>query len=114
MKTSEIYTGVARLLADLNLVPSELGWWEKGGVGIIGKGTSQSFVSPRVNDSHVLIEGTTSVRHEDLLFKWPRHYCNSTCLPDPVQYSPWSSTSRPAIDSFMSTHLGSVVLWKKT
>ena len=27
-----------RVLADLNLAPSALRWWEKGGVGIIGKG----------------------------------------------------------------------------
>ena len=38
--------GAARLLADLNLAPSALKWWEKGGVGIIGKGTPRSFVSP--------------------------------------------------------------------
>ena len=36
----------ARLLADLNLAPSALRWWEKGWVCIIGKGTSQNFVSP--------------------------------------------------------------------
>ena len=31
--------GAAWLLADLNLAPSALRWWENGGVGIIGKGT---------------------------------------------------------------------------
>ena len=31
--------GAARLLADLNLAPNALRWWEKCGVGIIGKGT---------------------------------------------------------------------------
>ena len=43
-----------RILADLNLTPSILRWWEKGGVGIIGKGTSRSFVSPWVSDCHAL------------------------------------------------------------
>ena len=32
---------MTRLLADLNLAPSALRWWEKGGVGIIGKGTPE-------------------------------------------------------------------------
>ena len=41
-----ILQGAARLLAGLNLAPSTLRWWEKGGVGIIGKGTFRSFVSP--------------------------------------------------------------------
>ena len=79
--------GAPRLLADLNLAPSALRWWEKDGVDIIGKGTSQSFVSPWISECHALVEGGTSVRRGGLLFKWPLHYCNSTCLPDPVQYS---------------------------
>ena len=81
--------------------PSALRWWEKGVVGIIGKGTSRSFVSPWVSDCHALVEGGTSVRRGSLLFKWPFHYCNSTCLLDPVQYLHWSSISRPAVDSFI-------------
>ena len=60
--------GAARLLADLNLAPSALKWWEKGGVGITAKGTSQSFVSPNVSDCHALVEGGTSVRRGSLLF----------------------------------------------
>ena len=54
--------GAARLLADLNLAPNALRWWEKCGVGIIGKGTCRSFVSPWVSDCHALVEGGTSVR----------------------------------------------------
>ena len=63
--------GAARLLADLNLAPTALKWWEKGGVGIIRKGTSQRFVSPRVSVWHALVEGGTSVRRGRLLFKRP-------------------------------------------
>ena len=38
MKFSEnLYTGCGTVLADLNLAPSALSWWEKGGVSIIGK-----------------------------------------------------------------------------
>ena len=91
--------GAAWLLADLNLAPSALRWWEKGGVGIMRKLTARSFVSPRV------LEGRSSVRRGCLLFKWPLHYCNSTYLPDPVQYSHWSSTFQSAVDSFMGKHV---------
>ena len=58
---------MTRLLPDLNLVPSALRWWEKSGVGIIGKETSRSFVSPWVSDCHALVEGGTSVRLGGLL-----------------------------------------------
>ena len=97
--------GAARLLADLNLAPSALKWWEKGGVGIIRKGTFRSFVFPWVSEEETLVEEETSVRRAGLLFKWPLYYCNSTCLPDPVQYLHWSSTSRPTVDSFMGKHI---------
>ena len=80
----KIVQGAARLLVDLNLGLSALRWWEKG--GIIGKGTSRSFVFHWVSDCHALAEGGTSVRSGGLLFEWPLHYCNSACLPDPVQY----------------------------
>ena len=40
LKQATLVQSAARLLADLNLAPSALRWWEKGGVGIIGKGTS--------------------------------------------------------------------------
>ena len=56
--------------------------------------TSRSFVSPWFSDCHALAEGGTNVRRGGLLFKWPFHYCNSTRLLDPVQFSHWSSTSR--------------------
>ena len=80
-KSNGVIQGAARLLADLNLAPSALRWWEKG------KGTSRSFVSPWVSDCHALVEGGTSVRRGGLLFKLSLHYYNSTCLPDSVQYS---------------------------
>ena len=51
------------------MAPRALRWWEKGGVSIIGKWTSQSFVSPWVSDCHALVGGT-NVRRGDLLFKW--------------------------------------------
>ena len=73
-----------RLLADLNLAPSALRWWEKGWVSIIGKRTSRGFVSPWVSDCHALVERGTSVRRGSLFSKWPLHYCNSTCLPDRI------------------------------
>ena len=97
--------GAARLLADLNLAPSALSWWEKCVVGIIGKETTGSFVLPWVSYCHTLVEGGTSVRRGGLLFKWSLHYCNSTCLPDPVQYLHWSSISQPAVDNFMRQHI---------
>ena len=87
--TKFITQGAARLL-DLNLR-----WWEKGGVGIIEKGTSRSFVFPWVSDWHVLVEAGTSVCRGGLLFKWPLHCCNSMCFQNPVQYSYRSSTSQP-------------------
>ena len=69
--SSKQVQGAARLLADLNLVPTPLRWWEKGRVGIIGKWTSRSFVSPWVSDCHALVEGGTNVRCGGRLFKRP-------------------------------------------
>ena len=51
------------LLADFNLAQSGLRWLEKGGVGIIGKGTSWSFV----------VEGYFSNARTKTQKQWPVH-----------------------------------------